>query len=124
MALKMDFSRGVTKEVVVQSTVVSDDPVRVGELVGVAMTDALLGDDGSHYATVAFEGVYTSVGTSDIASSATPQGTPIYTSTAAGASNIGVKATLTKTATDNKLFGYTQNTRVTNGGNLEIKVVN
>lgn len=126
MATRMDFNRGVTKEVSVASTVVANDPVRVGDLMGVAMTNALLADDGLYYSTVAFTGVYSSVGTGDIASGAVNQGAPIYTSTAAGAANIGVKATLTTSdgAGANDLFGYTLNTRVGVTGNLEIKVVN
>lgn len=127
MAIRMDYNRGITKEVRVAEAVVSGDPVRVGELVGVAMTDALEGDDGAFWATVALQGVLSSVGTEHIASAAVNQGTPIYTSTAAGSANLGVVATLTTAAGaegGNKLFGYTLNTRVGNTGNLEIKVVN
>ena len=123
MATNFDHSRGVTKSVKVENTVASGQPVRVGSLMGVALTDAELGDDGAYYATVAFQGVLTSVGTAHIASAAVTQGTPIYTSTAAGSSNIGVTATLTTTASGNTVFGYTLNTRVTNGGNLEIRLV-
>lgn len=136
MAIRMDYNRGVTKEVIVDSSgdpltpnVEIGDPVRVGELVGVAMTAPILGDDGKYWATVAFQGVLSSVGTEHIASAAVDQGTPIYTSTTAGAANAAVTATLTTDAddgdsTDYKLFGYVLNTRDGNTGNLEIKVVN
>ena len=127
MAIRMDYNRGITKEVRVAEAVASGDPVRVGELVGVAMTDAIEGDDGAFWATVALQGVLSSVGTEHIASAAVNQGTPIYTSTGAGSANLGVVATLTTAAGaegGNKLFGYTLNTRVGNTGNLEIKVVN
>lgn len=125
MATKFDFSRGVTKEVRAAEGIVSNDPVRVGDLVGVAMTDALLGDDGAYYVTVAFEGVLSNVGTENgLTSAAVNQGVPIYTATAAGAANIATKVTFTTTASTNKLFGHTLNTRATNTGNLEIRVVN
>lgn len=134
MAIRMDYNRGITKEVIVASSgdpltpnVEIGDPVRVGELVGVAMTAPILGDDGNYWATVAFQGVLSSVGTEHLASAAITQGTPIYTSTAAGSANAAVTATLTTAAGSepgNKLFGYVLNTRVGNTGNLEIKVVN
>ena len=125
MALNFDISRGVTKSVSVASTVVANDPVVVGLLVGVALTNAALSDDGLYYSTVGFEGVLSNVGVANgLASGAITQGAGIYTSTAAGAANIGVKATLTTVITANKLFGYALNTRASVTGNLEIKVVN
>lgn len=126
MAINMDISRGVTKSVLATDTIVSGDPVRVGNLVGVALTDATLSEDGTnYYATVAFEGVFTNVGAiNGLTSAAINQGTAIYTDTAAGSNNIAVKANFTTTASTNKLFGYTLNKRASNTGNLEIKVVN
>jgi len=125
MALNFDISRGVTKSVNMTSTVVAGDPVLVGLLVGVALTNAALADDGLYYSTVAFEGVLSNVGVANgLVSGAVNQGAGIYTTTAAGAANIGVKAALTTTVGTNKLFGYTQNTRASVTGNLEIKVVN
>lgn len=125
MALNFDISRGVTKSVNMTSTVVAGDPVLVGLLVGVALTNAALADDGLYYSTVAFEGVLSNVGVANgLVSGAVNQGSGIYTTTAAGAANIGVKAALTTTVGTNKLFGYTQNTRASVTGNLEIKVVN
>lgn len=126
MALVHDISRGATKSVKVEDTIVAGDPVRVGSLVGVALTNALKSEDGTTYfSTVAFEGVFTNVGAiNGLTSAAVTQGTAIYTDTAAGTANIGVKANFTTTASTNKLFGYTLNTRASNTGNLEIKVVN
>jgi predicted RecA/RadA family phage recombinase len=125
MATLHDFSRGVTKEVRAASTIVANDPVRVGDLVGVAMTNALLKEDTNYYVTVAFEGVLSNVGTANgLSSAAINQGVPIYTATAAGANNVATKIVFTTTASTNKLFGYTLNTRASNTGNLEIKVVN
>ena len=92
---------------------------------GVAMTSAILKEDGNYYSTVAFEGVLSNVGVANgLASAAINQGTAIYTATAAGAANIAVKVTFTTTASTNKLWGVTLNTRASNTGNLEIKVVN
>lgn len=126
MATNFDFSRGVTKEVLATSTIVAGDPVRVGDLVGVSLTDAELSEDGvNYYCTVAFEGVMSNIGaTNGLSSAAINQGAGIYTATAAGSANIAVKVTFTTTASTNKLFGYTLNTRASNTGNLEIKVVN
>jgi len=125
MANLHDISRGVTKEVRATNTIVANDPVRVGDAVGVAMTSAILKEDGNYYSTVAFEGVLSNVGVANgLASAAINQGTAIYTATAAGAANIAVKVTFTTTASTNKLWGVTLNTRASNTGNLEIKVVN
>ena len=125
MSNVMDYTRGVTKEVVATSTIVAGDPVRVGNLVGVALTKAILKEDTNYYATVALEGVFTNVGAiNGLSSAAITQGTAIFTDTAAGANNIAVKANLTTTVSTNKAFGFTLNTRASNTGNLEIKVVN
>lgn len=125
MANLLDISRGVTKEVVATNTIVAGDPVRVGNLVGVALTKAIQKEDTNYYVTVGFEGVFSNIGTANgLSSAAVTQGTAIYTDTAAGASNIAVKANLTTTVSTNKLFGFTLNTRASNTGNLEIKVVN
>lgn len=126
MAVNFDFSRGVTKEVIATSTINSGDPVRVGNLVGVALTKAARKDASSpYYITVGLEGVLSNVGTGNgLSTAAINQGVAIYTDTAAGSDNIAVKANLTTTVSTNKLFGYTLNTRANTSGNLEIKVVN
>jgi len=123
MAITFDYTAGVTMDAVVQSSVVSGNPVRIGSIMGVALTDAEQREDGNYYATVGIQGVLASVGTTHIASAAVNQGTAIYTSTAAGSANIGVAATLTTTSSGNTLFGYTLNTRSKNDGNLLIKLV-
>ena len=137
MAIKFDYNRGISKEVIVASSgdpleadVEVGDPVVVGGLVGVLMTVPVASPDGdAFYGTVAFQGVLSSVGTEHIASGAVAQGTAIYTSTAADSDGEAVTATLTTDAddgdaTDYALFGYTLNTRAGVDGNLEIKVVN
>lgn len=122
MATNFDMSRGQTKEVLVESTVESGDPVRVGGLVGVAETDAAQMEDGLYYSTVAFTGVLTARN-GELATATIRQGTPIYTSTAAGTNNIGVTATLTTTVGTNTLFGYALNDRSTTDP-LEIRLAN
>jgi predicted RecA/RadA family phage recombinase len=42
----------------VASTVVSGDLVQVGQVVGVAQQDAVLGEDGNYYATLKLDGVF------------------------------------------------------------------
>lgn len=113
MATNFDMHRGVTKVVPTTADLESGDPVRVGDLVGVLLTN----EEGG-YATVAFEGVLTD---SSLGSESIDPGTPIYTSTAAGSNNIAVKATLTTTKSTNLLFGHTLNVR-TGTGLTEIKV--
>lgn len=121
MATNYDFTRGVTKEVKVASTVVSGNIVRVGDLVGVAETSAALAGDGAYYATVGFPGVVTV--TTELASATVYQGTPIYTTTAAGTNNLGVLAALTTTVGTNRLVGHTLNDRALTG-KVEIRLAN
>lgn len=103
-------SGGLATSVRVQETVKSGDLVRAGELVGIAEIDATLGEDGNYYSTLALEGI----AHSPIATATVSQGAPLYTSTASGAGNIGVTATLAAAgdkivgvATLNKLAGET-----------------
>jgi predicted RecA/RadA family phage recombinase len=119
MAVNFDYSRGVTKEVKVQNTVVSGNVVRVGDLFGVAETSAALGADGAYWATVSFRGVLTV--STELASATIYQGTSIYSATAVGTNNIGVAATLTTTAAGGTLVGKTLNDRVLTG-KVEIRL--
>ncbi len=113
MANNFDLSRGATKVVPATTGITSGSPVRVGNLMGVALTKEENG-----FITVGLEGVYHD---KTLASATIHPGTPIYTSTAAGANNIAVAATLTTTVGSNTLFGVALNAR-TGTNVLEIKV--
>lgn len=113
MADNFDMNRGVTKVVPATTGIKSGDPVVVGALMGVALTDEVGG-----FATVGLEGVFYD---ESLASATIHPGTVIYTSTAAGANNIAVKATLTTTVGTNEVFGIALNSR-TAKGITEIKV--
>lgn len=85
----------------VASTVVSGQAVIVGGLYGVALKNAVLGEDGNYYTTVKFCGVFrlTFTGTLTV-------GAPVYI-TSAGA--------LTATATSNTLFGHAIKAKAASG---------
>lgn len=88
----------------------SGDPVKVGSLIGVALTDR--GDDGQ--ATVRRTGAFTlTVG--DAVESA---GTPLYVA-GDGTSRI---TSLTTTATGNTLFGYALTTKTAAAGPLPVAI--
>lgn len=58
MALNEIFVNADSLDYAVPSTVESGDLVAVGGIIGVAETDAYLGDDGLYYATLRHKGVF------------------------------------------------------------------
>ena len=83
-------------------------------IVGVAETDAELGADGNHYATLRSVGVFT--GTT---AAATSPGTPLYLASAAT-----YGTALTTTATSNYFVGYAFNTKGATAGDAFVRVNN
>lgn len=99
MSTNSRFAYTRTRSLPVASGVKSNDPVKVGSLVGVALTDRQGDDETAEtgnptgFATVALDGAHDLSVTGALAAA----GTPVYI-TSGGA--------LTATATDNTLFGY------------------
>ena len=83
-------------------------------IVGVAETDAELGADGNHYATLRSIGVFT--GTT---AAATSPGTALYLASAAT-----YGTALTTTATSNYFVGYAFNTKGATAGDAFVRVNN
>ncbi len=94
----------------VASTVKSGDLVQVGQVVGVAQQDAVLGEDGSYYATLKLDGVFkltTSV--------AVTVGAAVYV-TSAGVINV--------TASGNKFIGHAIKAKTTTtAGDVYVRLV-
>lgn len=110
---------GNAESVPVVETVNSGDVVRIGNFVGVAQIDAEEGRDGAFYTTLALEGI----ANAQVAGALTV-GQAVYTSTAAPTgSNPGVVATLTATATGNKLVGIATRAKGTGTGMAWFKLV-
>lgn len=110
---------GNAESVQVEETVVSGDVVRAGSMIGIAQIDATVGDDGLFYSTLALEGIAHAT-----ISGAVAQGQAIYTSTAAGAAGLGVKATLsTATTAGAKLVGIATRAKGTGSGEVWFKLV-
>lgn len=83
-------------------------------IIGVAETDAALGDDGLYYATLRHEGVFT--GTT---AAATSPGTAVYLASAAT-----YGTALSTTATSNYFVGYAISTKGATAGNALVRVNN
>ena len=83
-------------------------------IVGVAETDATLGEDGNHYDTLRSIGVF--VGTT---AAATSPGTPLYLASAAT-----YGTALTTTATSNYFVGYAIDTKGATAGNANVRINN
>jgi len=94
----------------VASTVNSGDLVQVGQVVGVAQQDAVLGEDGNYYATLKLDGVFkftTSV--------AVTVGANVYV-TSAGVINV--------TASGNKFIGHAIKAKTTTtAGDVYVRLV-
>lgn len=91
--MAFNVNRGRENDAVpVEATVKSGDLVRVGDLVGIAQTDAKLVRAGHYESTVNYTGIANFPVTGAVLA-----GTTLYVSTAPGANNIGVKVdTLTE----------------------------
>jgi predicted RecA/RadA family phage recombinase len=83
-------------------------------IVGVAETDAVIGEDGNYYATLRHVGVFT--GTTAVATS---PGTAMYLASAAT-----YGTALSTTATSNYFVGYAINTKGATAGNALVRVNN
>lgn len=94
----------------VASTVKSGDLVQVGQVVGVAQQDAVLGEDGNYYATLKLDGVFkfsTLV--------AVTVGQSVYV-TSAGVINV--------TASGNKFIGHAVTAKAgTSAGDIYVRLV-
>jgi len=86
---------------------------RIG-IVGVAETDAKLGDDGLYYATLRHIGTFT--GTTAVA---TTPGSPLYLASAAT-----YGTALTTTATSNYFVGYATKAKGATAGSVHVRVNN
>lgn len=112
---------GNAESVPVVEAVNSGDVVRIGNFVGVAQIDAEEARDvpGTFYTTLALEGI----ANAQVAGALTV-GQAVYTSTAAPTgSNPGVVATLTATATGNKLVGFATRAKATGTSMAWFKLV-
>lgn len=125
MALNEIYRDGESISYKVNSAVVSGDFVVLGGtagatgaaatgIVGVAETDAKLGEDGNYYATLRHIGVFT--GTT---SAATAPGTAMYLASAATYGQA-----LTATATSNYFVGYAIDTKGATAGDAHVRVNN
>lgn len=88
----------------VASTVVSGDLVQVGQVVGVAQQDAVLGEDGNYYVTLKLDGVFklTSSAAFAVGGNVYLTSAGVVNATASGNKFIGhaIKAKSTTTAGD------------------------
>jgi predicted RecA/RadA family phage recombinase len=120
MATNNRFAWSDSLSLPVASGVESGDPVIVGDLPGVALTDRATGGDkaggnADGFATVALDGVFDLEVTGALAAA----GTPVYI-TPAGA--------LTATVSTNKLFGYSvpgftaDGTKGSGAGTVSVKI--
>lgn len=125
MALNEIYRDGESISYKVNSAVVSGDFVVLGGtagatgaastgIVGVAETDAKLGEDGNYYATLRHIGVFT--GTT---SAAAAPGTALYLASAAT-----YGTALSTTATSNYFVGYAINTKGATAGDVQVRVNN
>lgn len=108
MATNELFRDGDTLNLPVPAGTTSGDPVKVGSLVGVALTDRGAGGNSSTYATVKRKGVF-QLGVSGAISAI---GDPIYF--------VAADSTLTGTATGNTLYGYALKSKGADAGNIPV----
>jgi len=110
MALNEIYTIGNELVLPVASTVNSGDLVQVGQIIGVAQNDAVLGEDGNYYATLKLNGVFkltTSV--------AVTVGAAMYV-TSGGVINV--------TATSNKFIGHAVTAKSgTTAGDIYVRLV-
>jgi len=110
MALNEIYKDGNELVLPVASTVNSGDLVQVGQIIGVAQNDAVLGEDGNYYATLKMNGVFkftTSV--------AVTVGAAMYV-TSAGVINV--------TSTSNKFIGHAVTAKAgTSAGDIYVRLV-
>ena len=110
MALNEIYTKADELVFPVASTVKSGNLVQVGQVVGVAQNDAVLGEDGNYYATLKLNGVFkltTSV--------AVTVGQAVYV-TSGGVINV--------TATSNKFIGHAIKAKAgTSAGDVYVRLV-
>ena len=110
MALNEIYKDGNELVLPVASTVNSGDLVQVGQIIGVAQNDAVLGEDGNYYATLKMNGVFkltTSV--------AVTVGASMYV-TSGGTINV--------TASSNKFIGHAVTAKSgTSAGDIYVRLV-
>ena len=110
MALNEIYTNGNELVLPVASTFNSGDLVQVGQIIGVAQNDAVLGEDGNYYATLKLNGVFkltTSV--------AVTVGAAMYV-TSGGVINV--------TATSNKFIGHAVTAKSgTTAGDIYVRLV-
>lgn len=114
MALNEVYANGESLNYVVNENVESGDFVVLGGIVGVAETDAVLGADGEHYATLRHIGVFRGT-TSD----SVTVGAPIYLASAAT-----YGTALTTTAASNKLVGHAIKAKGAVAGDVFVRINN
>jgi len=114
MALNEVYVDGESLSYVVNSAVSSGDFVVLGGIVGVAETDATLGDDAAYHATLRHIGVFRGT-TAD----AVTVGAAIYL-----ASEATYGTALTTTATDNELVGYAIKAKGAVAGDVFVRINN
>lgn len=114
MALNEVYANGESLAYPVNSAVASGDFVVLGGIVGVAETDAKLGDDTLYYSTLRHIGVFRGT-TSDAVS----VGDAIYL-----ASEATYGTALTTTSTDNELVGYAVKAKGAVPGDVHVRINN
>ena len=114
MALNEVYANGESLAYPVNQNVDSGDFVVLGGIVGVAETDAKLGDDSSYYATLRHIGVFRGT-TSDAVS----VGDAIYLASAAT-----YGTALTTTAGGNELVGYAVKAKTAVAGDVHVRINN
>lgn len=114
MALNEVYANGESLAYPVNSAVASGDFVVLGGIVGVAETDAKLGDDSSYYSTLRHIGVFRGT-TADAVS----VGDAIYLASAAT-----YGTALTTTAGGNELVGYAIKAKGAVAGDVHVRINN
>lgn len=114
MALNEVYANGESLAYPVNSAVASGDFVVLGGIVGVAETDAKLGDDTLYYSTLRHIGVFRGT-TADAVS----VGDAIYL-----ASEATYGTALTTTSTDNELVGYAVKAKGAVAGDVHVRINN
>ena len=116
MALNEVYANGESLAYPVNSAVVSGDFVVLGGIVGVAETDAKLGDDSSYYATLRHIGVFRGT-TSDAVS----VGDAIYLASGA---TYGTALTTDSDTGNNELVGYAIKAKGAVAGDVHVRINN
>lgn len=106
---------GDTQEFELADSIKSGDVVRIGNLVGVALTDAGKREDGKHYATVALEGV------AGVTLSGSPKAGDVVVVDKGSNGKASIKGSA---AAGDTILGYVLNPNKSAAGTYDVKIAN